>query len=1029
MRTHTMKMGLLLIVLGLSACGGGNKTSQSDYIASSSLASVASSSVSSSVTATLSSSSSLSSSDASSSALSSSSTPAFLMVTGLVVDDSALPIEGAIVSLVGSNHQATTLADGTFNIELSTSTPAVLRVEKVGYSGTLKAAEAPDLNQAIAARIVMPRVVSTQTFDPTQPAVLRVPGSPARVDLAAGSLVREDGQAISGPTSVALTPIDPSVDIARMPGLLVDAASGEPIESLGALTVNFTDASGAPLNLASGQTATIRIPATPAAGATLPATFPLYHLNETSGRWTQEGTATLRTDLATGDKYYEGTVSHFSTWNADQPLTRTSLDLSTTLSGSPCPAPVGVRLEAVGVDYNGVTAPEGNNFFARVNSRVQLRLVDAGGKVVDALDMTTGEAGGSVRPSRCLSAQQNVQLSGKVVVSSGSLTGYRVQISGDFPSFTLPIDTAGRYSTSIYRSAGAVQARLVHDTRRPLPDTIVSTTVAGSNVELGDLNVTDTIAQISGCLQGWAGYRASSAQVSVWRGSTLLAAPFTATATDSNFVFSVPIQSSLSLRITPPDASLAERVVNLSVGNTPPDLSTCLALPRGPQVQASSSGSGLVRSFDASATTPGDAAITTFVWDFGDGGSGSGSVVSHTYASEGTFTVRLTVSDALGQRSVFSLTPDTSGGTTYSTLTAATTLSVDSRNSCVIRDGSPWCWGYNGSQALGRSYNAVRVGSTDVYSGLESSGVPVQISVGLTSATAVVNGDAHACALNANGTVQCWGSGVLGDGVSEKSVTPVTVSGISSAKAISGSDYATCAVLANGTVRCWGNSSVGAPPVAVDGISDAVGVAAIGGTFGGKGDGCAVLASGGVRCWGDNGYGRLGNGSEVDSAISVPVSGVSTAVAVAAGDRNSCALLADGTVACWGEYSGGWFKNVLDHGPGGPAITVPGVSNAVALSMHGSRSCAVLANGSVMCWAPSAGAAAVAQAALSGVVSLALGQGHTCALLGSGGVRCWGGNGNGQLGTGGQVFRVDGVVQNPPTYENTATPVDVVGLP
>lgn len=959
-----------------------------------------------------------------------------VQAAGTVVDEQGIPLAAATVTVVsasavaGTDQTVQTDSNGRFALTLDAANPAVLRVDKAGYTRGFSAATTAADNATAVSRVVLLPVASTQTLDPTQPAVLRVPGSPARVELAASSLVREDGQPISGSTTVALTPIDPSADIARMPGLLVDAVSGEPIESLGALSVEFTDATGAPLNLASGQSATIRIPATPAEGATLPASFPLYHLNETTGRWTQEGTATLRTDPATGTPYYEGTVSHFSTWNADQVVTRSGLDLGSTLGGVACVVPAGLKVQAVGLDYNGVTERQGNDFFARANSRVQLRLLDPVGTVLDALDMDTGAAGGSARPPRCLTAQQTVQLSGRVVVSSGSLTGYRVQVSGAFPSVTLPLDATGRYSTPIYRAAGAVSARLVRtDTRRDLPDTVVGATVAGSDVVLGDLNVADTSVALTGCVQGWEAYRASRAQVSVWRGSTLITAPFTATQTDPGFVFSVPVQSSLSLRITPPDASLAERVVNLSVGNTPSDLGDCLALPRGPQVRATSSGSGLVRSFDASATTPGDATLTTFAWDFGDGASGSGAVVSHTYASAGTFTVRLTVSDALGQRSVFSLAPDASGGTVYSTLTAATALSVDSRHSCVIRQGSPWCWGYNASLALGRSYSSVRVGSTDVYSGLESSGVPLRASVGLTSATAVVTGDAHTCALNADGTVQCWGSGVLGDGLSAKSVTPVTVSGISSAKAISGSDYATCAVLADGTVRCWGNSSVGAPPVAIGGISDAFGVTAFGGTSGGTGDGCAVLASGGVRCWGDNGYGRLGNGSEVDSATAVPVSGVSNAVAVAAGDGSSCALLADGTVACWGQYAGGWFNNVVDHGPGGPAIPVPGVSNAVALSMHGSRSCAVLANGSVMCWAPSAGAAAVALADLSGVVSLALGQSHACALLGSGSVRCWGGNSNGQLGTGGEVFRVDGVVQNPPGYTNSTSPLEVLGLP
>ena len=44
-----------------------------------------------------------------------------------------------------------------------------------------------------------------------------------------------------------------------------------------------------------------------------------------------------------------------------------------------------------------------------------------------------------------------------------------------------------------------------------------------------------------------------------------------------------------------------------------------------------------------------DHGINSHVWDFGDGQSGSGAVVQHTYASNGTFTVRLTVTDTAGQ--------------------------------------------------------------------------------------------------------------------------------------------------------------------------------------------------------------------------------------------------------------------------------------------------------------------------------------------------------------------------------------------
>jgi PKD repeat protein len=41
-------------------------------------------------------------------------------------------------------------------------------------------------------------------------------------------------------------------------------------------------------------------------------------------------------------------------------------------------------------------------------------------------------------------------------------------------------------------------------------------------------------------------------------------------------------------------------------------------------------------------------AITSYTWDFGDGTSASGAIVSHVYASPGTYTARLTVRDSYG---------------------------------------------------------------------------------------------------------------------------------------------------------------------------------------------------------------------------------------------------------------------------------------------------------------------------------------------------------------------------------------------
>lgn len=56
----------------------------------------------------------------------------------------------------------------------------------------------------------------------------------------------------------------------------------------------------------------------------------------------------------------------------------------------------------------------------------------------------------------------------------------------------------------------------------------------------------------------------------------------------------------------------------------------------------------LAVSFDASASVDSDGVIITYTWDFGDGVSGFGMMVSHTYTSSGTYTVTLTVTDNEG---------------------------------------------------------------------------------------------------------------------------------------------------------------------------------------------------------------------------------------------------------------------------------------------------------------------------------------------------------------------------------------------
>src|SRR5690606_25380222 len=99
-----------------------------------------------------------------------------------------------------------------------------------------------------------------------------------------------------------------------------------------------------------------------------------------------------------------------------------------------------------------------------------------------------------------------------------------------------------------------------------------------------------------------------------------------------------------------------------------------------------------------------------------------------------------------------------------------------------------------------------------------------------------------------------------------------------------------CALLADGGVRCWGGTSFGAAvgvlgngaseasttPVAVSGISDAVALAV------GYNHACTRLASGEIRCWGINDLGQLGDGSQAFSALPSAVPGISGATRIEA---------------------------------------------------------------------------------------------------------------------------------------------------
>lgn len=90
-----------------------------------------------------------------------------------------------------------------------------------------------------------------------------------------------------------------------------------------------------------------------------------------------------------------------------------------------------------------------------------------------------------------------------------------------------------------------------------------------------------------------------------------------------------------------------EKIVTQTPTNMPP-----AAKPGGPY----SAQVGQAVQFNGSASSDSDGTITNYKWEFGDGTSASGVTAAHAYASAGTFTVKLTVTDNKGATHVASTT-------------------------------------------------------------------------------------------------------------------------------------------------------------------------------------------------------------------------------------------------------------------------------------------------------------------------------------------------------------------------------------
>src|SRR4051794_40145368 len=109
---------------------------------------------------------------------------------------------------------------------------------------------------------------------------------------------------------------------------------------------------------------------------------------------------------------------------------------------------------------------------------------------------------------------------------------------------------------------------------------------------------------------------------------------------------------------------------------------------------------------------------------------------------------------------------------------------------------------------------------------------------------------------------------------------------------------------------------------------------------------CATLLDGHVKCWIMQHVVVANTGTDWAGTMEAPalIANVEHATSVANGDTHGCALIDDGSVKCWGGNALGEL-GVARQGPALEALTVPGVTNAVAIAAGAGSTCAVVVDG------------------------------------------------------------------------------------
>ncbi len=267
-----------------------------------------------------------------------------------------------------------------------------------------------------------------------------------------------------------------------------------------------------------------------------------------------------------------------------------------------------------------------------------------------------------------------------------------------------------------------------------------------------------------------------------------------------------------------------------------------------------------------------------------------------------------------------------------------TSVSVGTEHACgILTSGTVACWGTDANDALGNGAGRV------------SSAVPLPLTDGRTY-IAVDTGAYFTCGITSTREIVCWGDNQKGQlansTISPSGIpTPVTTMVNAMWSSVSAGAQHACAIQNNGVIRCWGNNELG--QLGDNSVEDkrtvstqlAGNLPAFTQVSAGTDHTCAIAVDASLWCWGNNARGQLGMDTGFFTFMQIPRKHDGMWLDVSAGQQFTCGVRVDGSLWCWGANARGQLGDgsLVDRrlpvqlpGAGWTAVTV-GTDHACAV--------------------------------------------------------------------------------------------------